>query len=330
MAVLTFPKTPIDDVLRVRPGSSLEKMIGPRRFENSLRVDNSTHAIPIAYSVLDRGPSRELEAFHKILGDEFGANELELREIFERELKEGRCFGVVVNDPLTDPRGEHNHLVSGAYGSIHTNKDPGETFCAIRFTLTEARLRRNPFHPKNLLKRSTYRGSNISQFADDRFIWIADRMARKSGSVLTELLCEAVRRSEGFWNGIRISKEGQGMKSIFLPNGRELKYVIDSLGWGPDGEKLVPSVREHLMVTGGERMYSESLAWKISELTKSWYLRPRSEFSRMGYNKHYSSVMRRLDRNIDPILKGSYVNLFTKEERHEQRLLRYDERILLC
>lgn len=258
---------------------------------------------PLAMSIMERVTDPEspaLKEFHEFLGRIFDSAELEPLESYREEL--GRhdpdvhflCFNA------KDAKGE---IKSCAYGSLI--KD----LLAVRFVATEV----------------TNRGTGISQSVN----WKMIEEAKKLGAI-NSIVCEAVERSEAYWNRLEIFEYGNSMRRIYYadPTGqpdpaKQVYYRLPPFEWNSDGtpvndprqfENLQIAVRGHKDKIPVEKLKEILRLW-----WQKWYVRPRAQFeSDQAFQKHEAYVMDTLENGIIQLVNDSgqeYVVPMSQAER---------------
>lgn len=265
-----------------------------------LFLPDSSNFLSAECEIVRDSHSIALDQFYDLLGREFGEAELEPKKVFEREISDGTCICVLAKV-----------LASAAYGSVHIESSGNGAFLAIRFTLTEASLR----------------SSGISQIADEELIRQAQTKCSEFQKPLNYLICEAVNRSESYWNNVKITPDGSGMKRIFSPEGEEIYYKLPPLEWNEDGTPVADGAREHLMITGQNSISTETLVNILRPWWQSWYVRPASDFMNLeAFELHKATVQDVLENQIIAKLPNvKELNLYSKIERLTKGLLCYDE-----
>lgn len=181
--------------------------------------------------------SQDFIGFYKLLSRNFVHGEIEPLSVFQREMTQNgssvspaKFICVVAKDPLTRDR----EVVSGAYGSLLQGG-----VLAMRFTVTEAGYLGHPPAQKASERGykglRSYRGTGISQEVDRVFLETAQRIALEQGSPIKVFVCEAVDRSESYWNKLKI-EPGNSMRRLYIPyTSSEMFYRLPPLEWNKDG-----------------------------------------------------------------------------------------------
>jgi len=259
-----------------------------------------TEKIAKAHEVIIGPESPTLTDFHEFLGKVFNPNEIEPLDVFQRELRNEKPGVRYILTALRDPDNA-DRLVSAAYGSVQ------DGVLAVRFTLTEAGEARS------------YRGTGLSQIADQALIKEAEAYSLQEGTELKALIGEAVDLSEGYWNRQEI-EPGNGMKRMYLPRGEEMHYELPPLSWNPDGTPASDGIPEHLQLALKGSTENVSVA-ELSDILRSWwgewYIRPREQFdSGDAWQKHQDTVWKVLDDKIlSPLSEVDKLTFKTKAER---------------
>lgn len=228
----------------------------------------------------------------------FKPEEIEPVETFQAELAKNDDPDSDVHfifTALRDPQNE-NELVSSAYGSVHNG------ILAIRFTLTEV----------------FYRATGISQKADELMVEEAKKFCDKKGVELRVYICEAVEKSEGYWNKQEI-EPGNGMKRIYSSEtGEQIHYELPPLTWNPDGTPAMEGITENLQVAikgHPNTVIKQDLEAILRDWWAEWYIRGREQFENdEAWELHKQTVWDVLQEKIlNPMPEN--LKLVSKKER---------------
>jgi hypothetical protein len=254
--------------------------------------------------VLDH-PSPTLKEFHAVLAHSFRRGELDPLSRMEEEVASNMVrapaccyFGLVLRDPDSNDR-----IVSGMYGSVK------DGLLALRYKVTDP----------------AYRGSGLSQEADELFFTEARKRAALQGREIWVCLGECVESSEAYFN------RSWGLRRLYLPGPpdcyREMYYELPHLGeWTAQGRPKAPEprpTREHLQLAlrpPRDAISSTLLREVLTALWGEWYVRPEQEFdSARAWQDHHDQVMRRTleEKVLAPLPRDAELVLLSREEREK-------------
>ncbi|MBI5621425.1 hypothetical protein HY933_00980 [Candidatus Falkowbacteria bacterium] len=254
--------------------------------------------------------SESLLEFHDFLLRNFKPGEVEPLKTWQEEMKQTDPKVRFIATVLREPLDKQKPIVGAAYGSVQGG------ILAIRFTLTEAKYYLGYPVVKQAKKPGFegfrgYRGSGISQEADRLLIAEAKHQQKLMDpkQKLNVLICEAVNKSEAYWNGVEIEK-GNGMKRLYRPdNDEQMYYRLPPLEWNADGSPVNNTVVfENLQIAmaGHPRNIPvDRLEQILRKWWDSWYIRSRENFEDdKAWGKHKQLVYKILEEEIIQPIKG--------------------------
>ncbi|MFA4873051.1 MAG: hypothetical protein WC659_03895 [Patescibacteria group bacterium] len=284
--------------------------------------------------------SRSLVDFHALLIKKFRPGEVEPLEVFQDEMSRNqnqdsnvRFIGVVARDPL------NNEVISGAYGSVQ------DGILAIRFTLTEGDEYLGTPATEQAEKQgyqgfSAYRSTGVSQWVDELLVEVAREQQKLMNPEkdLVALVCEAVPKSQHYWNKLEI-EPGNGMRRLYKPeSGEEVHYELPPLAWNKDGTPAQEGITEHLQIAvkgHQDSVLVSELEKILKDWWKAWYIRPRDQFeSNEAWELHKRTVWNILENNIIAPIRDAgelklIANAITRSELPKSRRINSLDKVVV-
>lgn len=284
--------------------------------------------------------SRSLADFHALLIKKFRPGEVEPLEVFQEEMSRNekpdsnvRFICVVVKEPL------NNAVISGAYGSVQ------DGILAIRFTLTEG----DEYLDTPTVEQAqqpgfedfrAYRGTGVSQWTDELLVEVAREQQRQMNpeKELVALVCEAVPKSQHYWNKLEI-EPGNGMRRLHMPeSGEEMHYELPPLAWNTDGTPSSEGMTEHLQIAVKGRQDSipvSELGTILKDWWQAWYIRPREDFgNEEAWELHKKTVWDILENKIIAPIRDAgelklIANAITRSELPKSRRINSIDKVVV-
>ncbi len=284
--------------------------------------------------------STSLADFHTLLTKKFRPGEVEPLEVFQDEMSRNsnpdsnvRFICVVARDPL------NNAVISGAYGSVQ------DGILAIRFTLTEgdeylgAPVAEQAQQP-GFEDFRAYRSTGVSQWTDELLVEVAQEQQKlmNPGKDLVALVCEAVPKSQHYWNKLEI-EPGNGMRRLYKPeSGEEVHYELPPLAWNADGTPAMEGITEHLQIAvkgHQDNVPVSELEEILRDWWQAWYIRPQDQFeSNEAWELHQQTVWNILENNIIAPIRDAgelklIANAITRSELPKSRRINSLDKVVV-